>query len=164
MNALREIAADRQTAYVHRDPVRPRFTYRWRRRTQRTAVSRYRADRINDSLKDAAPLRDRRRDRRGGYGEAAAKALPHAVQVADRWHLMENASRAFLDAVRKSMRQTPTSLSVASAPSRCTSHYAVPRQVSVNIGIVSASTTRHGRPFRATAVLTGSDAKSSARI
>ena len=41
----------------------------------------------------------------GGYREAAAKALPHAVQVADRWHLMENASRAFLDAVRKSMRQ-----------------------------------------------------------
>ncbi|MCK1618229.1 transposase [Bradyrhizobium sp. 159] len=27
------------------------------------------------------------------------------VQVADRWHLMENASRAFLDSVRKSMRQ-----------------------------------------------------------
>jgi transposase len=45
------------------------------------------------------------RDRGGGYGEAAAKALPRAVQVADRWHLMENASRAFLDAVRKSMRQ-----------------------------------------------------------
>ncbi|MDG2570771.1 transposase, partial [Vibrio parahaemolyticus] len=37
--------------------------------------------------------------------EAVAKALPDAVQVADRWHLMENASRAFLDAVRKSMRQ-----------------------------------------------------------
>jgi transposase len=33
------------------------------------------------------------------------KALPHATQIADRWHLMENASRAFLDAVRKSMRQ-----------------------------------------------------------
>jgi transposase len=45
------------------------------------------------------------RDRGGGYGEATAKALPHAVQVADRWHLMENASRAFLDAVRKSMRR-----------------------------------------------------------
>jgi transposase len=30
------------------------------------------------------------------------------VQVADRWHLMENASRAFLDAVRKSMRQIRT--------------------------------------------------------
>src|SRR3981189_1319335 len=48
------------------------------------------------------------RDRGGGYGEAAAKALPHAIQVADRWHLMENASRHFLDAVRKSMRQIRT--------------------------------------------------------
>jgi len=44
------------------------------------------------------------RDRGGGYGEAAAKALPNALQVADRWHLMENASRTFLDTVRKSMR------------------------------------------------------------
>lgn len=44
-------------------------------------------------------------DRGGGYGEATAKALPKAQQVADRWHLMENASRAFLDSVRKSMRQ-----------------------------------------------------------
>jgi transposase len=50
------------------------------------------------------------RDRGGGYGEAAAKALPKAVQVADRWHLMENASRAFLDAVRKSMRQIRTAI------------------------------------------------------
>ena len=45
------------------------------------------------------------RDRSGGYAQAAAQALPHAEQVADRWHLMENASHAFLDAVRKSMRQ-----------------------------------------------------------
>ena len=44
------------------------------------------------------------RDRGGGYGEAAAKALPDALQVADRWHLMENASAAFLAAVRRSMR------------------------------------------------------------
>ena len=45
------------------------------------------------------------RDRGGGYALATQKALPNAVQVADRWHLMENASHAFLDAVRKSMRQ-----------------------------------------------------------
>ena len=44
------------------------------------------------------------RDRGGGYGQAVARALPEATQVADRWHLMENASRAFLDAVQKSMR------------------------------------------------------------
>lgn len=45
------------------------------------------------------------RDGNGGYGEANAKVLPDAGQVADRWHLMENSSRAFLDAVGKSMRQ-----------------------------------------------------------
>jgi transposase len=45
------------------------------------------------------------RDRGGGYREAAARALPNAVQVADRWHLMENASDAFLDAVQRSMRE-----------------------------------------------------------
>ena len=44
------------------------------------------------------------RDRGGGYGEAVAKALPDAIQIADRWHLMENASAAFLEAVRRSMR------------------------------------------------------------
>ena len=43
------------------------------------------------------------RDRGGGTGEAAAKTLPDATQVANKWHLMENASTAFLDAVRKSM-------------------------------------------------------------
>ena len=43
------------------------------------------------------------RDRGGGYGEAVAKALPNAVQVADRWHRNENASHAFLGSVRKSM-------------------------------------------------------------
>jgi len=50
------------------------------------------------------------RDRGGGYGEAAAKALPEAIQVADRWHLMENASAAFLDAVRRSMREIRTAI------------------------------------------------------
>ena len=33
--------------------------------------------------------------------------------MADRWHLMENASRAFLDAVLKSMRQIRTAIGAA---------------------------------------------------
>lgn len=45
------------------------------------------------------------RDRGGGYGQAVARAAPEATQVADRWHLMENASRAFLDAVQRSMTE-----------------------------------------------------------
>ena len=44
------------------------------------------------------------RDRGAGYGHAASKVAPQAVQVADRWHLMENASAAFLEAVWRSMR------------------------------------------------------------
>jgi transposase len=43
------------------------------------------------------------RDRGGGYGAAAAKGRPEAIQAADRWHLMENASAAFLMAVRRRM-------------------------------------------------------------
>lgn len=43
------------------------------------------------------------RDRNGGYGGAVSRALPKAVQVADRWHLLENASAAFLAAVQRNM-------------------------------------------------------------
>lgn len=53
------------------------------------------------------------RDRGGGYAVATAKALPQATQVADRWLLMENASRAFLDAVRKSMREIRAAIGAA---------------------------------------------------
>lgn len=53
------------------------------------------------------------RDRGGGYALAAARALPDATQVADRWHLMENASSAFLDAVRRSMREIRAAVGAA---------------------------------------------------
>ncbi len=43
------------------------------------------------------------RDRGAGYKQAATDGRPEAIPVADRWHLMENASAAFLDAVRRSM-------------------------------------------------------------
>ena len=34
------------------------------------------------------------RDRDGGYGRAVSRALPNAVQVADRWHLLDNCGKA----------------------------------------------------------------------
>ncbi len=43
------------------------------------------------------------RDRGGGYRQAVTRAHPGALQVADRWHLIENASAAFLDTIRRLM-------------------------------------------------------------
>jgi transposase len=42
------------------------------------------------------------RDRGAGYMQAATEGRPEATQVADRWHLMENASAAYLTAVQQS--------------------------------------------------------------
>ena len=43
------------------------------------------------------------RDRGAGYKQAATDGRPDAIQIADRWHLMENASAGFLTAVQRSM-------------------------------------------------------------
>ncbi len=53
------------------------------------------------------------RDRGGAYALATAWALPGALQVADRWHLMENASQAFLAATRACMRQVRAAVGAA---------------------------------------------------
>jgi transposase len=58
------------------------------------------------------------RDRGGAYALAAARALPDAVQIADRWHLMENASQAFLAATRACMRQIRSALGAATIDPR----------------------------------------------
>jgi len=43
------------------------------------------------------------RDRGSGYREGAAKGAPQALQISDRWHLLENASAAFLEGVKRHM-------------------------------------------------------------
>ncbi len=53
------------------------------------------------------------RDRGGAYALAGQRAHPKAVQVADRWHLFENASRAFLGAVSKCMQEVRTAIGAA---------------------------------------------------
>jgi transposase len=40
------------------------------------------------------------RDRASLYAEAATKAAPQAIQIADRWHLLHNLSEALIDALR----------------------------------------------------------------
>jgi transposase len=45
------------------------------------------------------------RDRGGTYADAARRGAPNAVQVCDRWHLLENCSDALLDAVRRRRRE-----------------------------------------------------------
>ena len=50
------------------------------------------------------------RDRGGGYGVGAAKGRPAAIHVADRWHLFENASAAFLLVVKRHLREVRRAL------------------------------------------------------
>ena len=85
----------------------------WRRRQRYgTLICNAERRRVVDLLPDREPATVRAwlsthphvrvvaRDRADGYAAVAAEAAPQAVQVADRWHLMENASAAFLEAVR----------------------------------------------------------------
>lgn len=85
----------------------------WRRRRRcGTIICDLERRRVLDLLPDREPstvkawlsahpgFRVVARDRAWGFADAAAEVAPQAVQVADRWHLMENANAAFLEAVR----------------------------------------------------------------
>ena len=92
------------------------------------------------------------RDRGGGYGEAASRALPNAIQVADRWHLIENASAALLDVVRKSMRlirnaigATTIDRELLTSAERLRSGYSIRFYEECHIGVGSGLTTPMSR-------------------
>ncbi|MGE7157376.1 ISL3-like element ISMex26 family transposase [Methylorubrum rhodesianum] len=99
------------------------------------------------------------RDRGGGYGEAAARALPTTIQVADRWHLMENASAAFLNAVRKSMTAIRVAVGAATIdPNRLTcaerlQYEGYRRRTATAKAILTLS--RQGMPIRQIVCTTG---------
>jgi transposase len=87
----------------------------WRGQRYGTIICDLGRRRVIDLLPDREPatvkawlssypgIRVLARDRAGGYAGAITAAAPLAVQVADRWHLMENASATYLQAVRSEM-------------------------------------------------------------
>jgi hypothetical protein len=83
-----------------------------RRETNRAAPGSRTGDGASLALRPATDRRCRPRSR-WRLRSGGTEALPQAVQVADRWHLMENASHAFRDAVRKTMRQMRVAIGAA---------------------------------------------------
>ncbi len=100
------------------------------------------------------------RDRGPGYGAAAVEAAPQARQVADRWHLFENASAAFLSAVRSELPQlrkalspnTPVDPAILSKAERIQWEAAAAREL-VNEQILALAA--QGIPLKAMARTTG---------
>jgi transposase len=60
------------------------------------------ADRTAAWLKNHPGIEIVSRDRASLYAEAVDRAAPHAIQVADRWHLLRNLSEALAGAAERS--------------------------------------------------------------
>jgi transposase len=65
---------------------------------------------VTEWLRDHAPPEVISRDRAGAYAEAARQGAPHAVQVADRFHLLRNLREALEHVLARHTPDNRTSL------------------------------------------------------
>lgn len=80
------------------------------------------ADGLRDWLKKHPGVKVISRDRASAYTEAASKAAPQAVQVADRWHLLRNACEALqqmLESKHTVLREAAAALRVQEKAGDC---------------------------------------------
>lgn len=71
------------------------------------------AESLTAWLKDHPEIEVISRDRAGEYAKAATAGAPQAVQVADRWHLLHNATVALQKAVEPKQREINEALTSA---------------------------------------------------
>lgn len=73
------------------------------------------AESLTAWLKDHPEIEVISRDRAGEYAKAATAGAPQAVQVADRWHLLRNATVALQKAIEPKQREINEALTSAAA-------------------------------------------------